>query len=36
MNLYEVEWEGVDSFELAQHSDSWRALVNMAMNLRVP
>jgi hypothetical protein len=36
MNLREIGWDGVDWIELAQHRDQWRALVNTAMNLRVP
>jgi hypothetical protein len=36
MNLLEVECEGVDWFDLAQDTDSCRALVNAVMNLRVP
>jgi hypothetical protein len=27
---------GVDWIDMAQDRDQWRALVNMAMNLRVP
>jgi hypothetical protein len=36
MDLEEVEWERVDWIYWAQDSDKWQALVNMAMNLRVP
>ena len=35
MNLREVEGGG-DWMELVQDRDKWRALVNTAMNLRVP
>jgi hypothetical protein len=36
MDLREIGWEGMDWIDLAQDSDQWRALVNTAMNLRVP
>jgi hypothetical protein len=36
MDLRETGWVGMDWIELAQDKDQWRALVNTAMNLRVP
>jgi hypothetical protein len=29
-------WDGMDWIDLAEERDQWRALVNTAMNLRVP
>jgi hypothetical protein len=36
MDLGEMGFGDVDWIHLAQDRDRWRALVNMAMNLRVP
>jgi hypothetical protein len=36
MDLRGIGWGGMDWIELAQDRDQWRALVNTAMNLRVP
>jgi hypothetical protein len=36
IGLVEVGWGDVDWIGLAQDKDRWRALVNAAMNLRVP
>jgi hypothetical protein len=35
-DLGEIGWDVVDWIGLAQDRDSWRALVNAVMNLRVP
>jgi hypothetical protein len=36
MYLREIGWDGLEWIELAQDRDQWTALVNTAMNLRVP
>jgi hypothetical protein len=36
MDLREIGWLGRDSIDLAQDRDRWRALVNTAINVRVP
>jgi hypothetical protein len=36
IDLREIGWDGMDWIDLAQDRDLWRALVNTAMNLRVP
>jgi hypothetical protein len=36
INLRETGWDGMDWIDLAQDRDQWKALVNTAMNLRVP
>jgi hypothetical protein len=36
MDLKKIGWGGMDWIDLAQDRDRWRALVNTAMNLRVP
>jgi hypothetical protein len=35
IDLREIGWDGVDCIDLAHDRDQWRALVNMAMKLRV-
>jgi hypothetical protein len=36
MDLNEMAWEGVKWIHLAQYRNNWRALVNMAVGIRVP
>jgi hypothetical protein len=36
IDLRGIGWDGIDWIDLAQDRDQWRALVNMAMNFRVP
>jgi len=36
MDLQEVGYESMDWIDVVQDRDRWRALVNAAMNLRVP
>ena len=36
MDIQEVGWGDMDWIYMAQDRDRWRALVNAAMNLRVP
>jgi hypothetical protein len=36
MDLRETGWGGMDWTDVAQDRGQWRALVNRAMNLRVP
>jgi hypothetical protein len=35
-DLREVRWGGMEWINLSQDRDQWTALVNTAMNLRVP
>jgi hypothetical protein len=36
MDLTEIGWGNMDWTDLAQDRDQWRALLNTAMNVRVP
>jgi hypothetical protein len=36
IDLREIKWGGMDSIDLAQDKEQWRALVNKVMNIRVP
>jgi hypothetical protein len=35
MDLREIEWDGVDSVDLPQDRDQWRAILDAVMNLRI-
>jgi hypothetical protein len=36
IDFTEIGWDGMDWIDLGQDRDQWRALVNTAMNIRVP
>jgi hypothetical protein len=36
ISIQEVGWGGVDWIDMAQDRDSWQAVVNVVMNIRVP
>jgi hypothetical protein len=36
MDLGEIGWDDMDWSDVAQDRDTWRAVVNTVMNLRVP
>jgi hypothetical protein len=36
INLQEVGWGGMDWIDMAEDRESWRALVNAEIDLRVP
>jgi hypothetical protein len=36
IDLKEIGWDGVDSIDMTQDRDQWRAPVNTVLNLRVP
>jgi hypothetical protein len=36
MELGEIRWDGINWVDLPQDRDTWRALVNAVMKLRVP
>jgi hypothetical protein len=36
MDLRRIGWDGMDWIDLAQDRGKWWALVNIAMNFRVP
>jgi hypothetical protein len=36
MNRRETGWDGVDSIDMAQDMDHWRAFVYTTLNLRLP
>jgi hypothetical protein len=36
IKLKEIEWNGVEWVSLFQDRDKWRAVLNIAINLRIP
>jgi hypothetical protein len=36
MDVGEIKWDGIYWIDVAQDRDKWWALVNAAMNIRVP
>jgi hypothetical protein len=36
MDFKEIGWDGVDWIDMAPNRDTWRALLNTVLNLRVP
>jgi hypothetical protein len=36
MHLRKIGWDGIHCIDLVQDRDQWRAVVNTAMNLRIP
>jgi hypothetical protein len=36
MDVRDIGWDEVDSIDMAQDRDQWRALLNTVLNLRVP
>jgi hypothetical protein len=36
MDIEKIRWSDMDSTDLVQDRDQWRALVNTVMNLKVP
>jgi hypothetical protein len=36
MDRRAMEWDAINSIDLVQGRDRWRALLNTVMNLRVP
>jgi transposase len=36
MDLREIEWDGVNWFDVAEDMDQWRALVNTVLKFQVP
>jgi hypothetical protein len=36
IDLREIRWAGMDWIDLSQDREQWRAVVNVAMDIRVP